>query len=129
MAQDPNREDESQNRDALLTTHALDMVTLYSSQTIDGEMEADMIRGILESNGIPSIVSDSPYAGVLGSEVKVPRGRLKEAEKLIAEARAAGPEAARKQRRLRKSRKSVACPPSAFDIQQDFDILRVRAAL
>src|SRR5205085_8508856 len=94
MAQDPNREDESQNRDALLTTHALDMVTLYSSQTIDGEMEADMIRGILESNGIPSIVSDSPYAGVLGSEVKVPRGRLKEAEKLIAEARAAGPEAA-----------------------------------
>jgi Putative prokaryotic signal transducing protein len=94
MAQDPDREDENQNQDALLTTHALDMVTLFQSSTVDGQMEADMIRGILDSNGIPAILSDTPYTGILGAEVKVPRGRLKEAQTLIAEAQAAGPEAA-----------------------------------
>jgi len=94
MAQDPDREDELQNQDQILNSHALDMVTLYRSSTIDGEMEAEMIRGILDSNGIPSIVTDTPYAGVLGTEVKVPRGKLREAERLITEARAAGPDAA-----------------------------------
>ncbi|HMC58086.1 MAG TPA: DUF2007 domain-containing protein [Candidatus Solibacter sp.] len=94
MAQDPDREDETQNQDEILTTHALDMVTLFQSSTVDGEMEADMIRGILDSNGIPAILTDTPMAGVLGTEVKVPRGRLKEAQELIAEAQAAGPEAA-----------------------------------
>jgi hypothetical protein len=93
MAQDPDREEDSQNQD-ILTSHALDMVTLFSSSTIDGEMEADMVRGILDSGGIPSILTNTPMAGVLGVEVKVPRGKLKEAENLIAEARAAGPEAA-----------------------------------
>ena len=93
MAQDPDREEDSQNQD-ILTSHALDMVTLFSSSTIDGEMEADMIRGILDAGGIPSILTNTPMAGVLGVEVKVPRGKLKEAENLIAEAKAAGPEAA-----------------------------------
>jgi hypothetical protein len=93
MAQDPDREEGSLNQD-ILTSHALDMVTLFSSSTIDGEMEADMIRGILDSGGIPSILTHSPMAGILGVEVKVPRGKLKEAENLIAEAKAAGPEAA-----------------------------------
>ena len=94
MAQDPDREKGSQNQDQILTSHALDLVTLFSSSTIDGEMEADMIRGILDSGGIPSILSNTPMAGVLGVEVKVSRGKLKEAEILIAEAKAAGPEAA-----------------------------------
>jgi len=77
-----------------LRSHALDMVTLFNSSTIDSEMEADLIRGILDSGGIPSILTNIPYAGLLGVEVKVPRGKLKEAEALIAEAKAAGPEAA-----------------------------------
>jgi Putative prokaryotic signal transducing protein len=94
MAQDPDREDENQNEDGLLTTHALDVVTLFQSSTIDGQMEADMIRGILDANGIPAILSGPPYSGVPDAEVKVPRGRLMEAQKLIAEAQAAGPEAA-----------------------------------
>jgi Putative prokaryotic signal transducing protein len=94
MAQDPDRQDETENQDGILTSHALDMVTLFQSSTVDAEMEADMIRGILDSNGIPAIVSDTPYSGILGTEVKVPRGRLKEAQSLIAEAQAAGPEAA-----------------------------------
>ena len=53
MAQDPDREEEQQGQDELLTSHALDMVTLWSSEVINAEMEADMIRGVLESNGIP----------------------------------------------------------------------------
>jgi hypothetical protein len=94
MAQDPDGEESPQNQEQILTSHALDMVTLFNSSTIDGEMEADMIRGILDAGGVPSIVSNTPYAGILGVEVKVPRGRLKEAETLIAEAKEAGPEAA-----------------------------------
>jgi hypothetical protein len=94
MAQDPDRQDETQNQEGILTSHALDMVTLFQSSTVDAEMEADMIHGILDSNGIPAILSDTQFAGVLGTEVKVPRGRLKEAQTLIAEAQAAGPEAA-----------------------------------
>ena len=94
MAQDPGGDESPKNVDQILTSHALDLVTLFNSSTIDGEMEADMIRGILDSNGIPSIMTNTPYAGILGVEVKVPRGRLKEAETLVAEAKAAGPDAA-----------------------------------
>jgi hypothetical protein len=58
-------------------------------------MEADMIRGVLDANGIPSMVS-SPVQNLPpeGYEVRVPRGRVMEAERLVAEALAAGPAAA-----------------------------------
>jgi hypothetical protein len=53
-----------------------------------------MIQGVLESNGIPSmLVRNSTYPS-LGFEVKVPRARMEEAKRLIEEAKAAGPEAA-----------------------------------
>src|ERR1035438_8208604 len=93
MAQDPEPEEQQQDQDVLLTTHALDMVTLWNSTTTSAEMEADMIRGVLESNGIPVVVGASQYPN-LGFEVKVPRGKLKEAEELIEQAEAAGPDAA-----------------------------------
>ena len=86
MAQVPGDEE-------VLTTHALDMVTLPGG-SVSSEMEADMIRGILDSNGIPSILTQTGFAGILGVEVKVPRGKLKEAEMVVAEAKAAGPSAA-----------------------------------
>ena len=94
MAQDPDREDEQQNPDELLTSHALDMVTLWSSTTVTAEMEADMIRGVLESSDIPVMVVGASQYPNLGFEVRVPRGKVKEAEELIAQAQAAGPEAA-----------------------------------
>jgi len=47
MAQDPDREDEQQGEDTLLTSHALDMVTLWNSGAMNAEIEADMIRGVL----------------------------------------------------------------------------------
>jgi hypothetical protein len=96
MAQDPDREDEQQGQggDTLLTSHALDMVTLWSSGAMNAEIEADMIRGVLESNDIPVMVVGATLYPNLPFEVRVPRGRLKEAEKLIEQAEAAGPEAA-----------------------------------
>jgi hypothetical protein len=94
MAQDPEREEERQGQDVLLTSHALDMVTLWSSSTVSAEMEADMIRGVLESNDIPVMVVGASQYPNLGFEVRVPRGKVKEAEALIDQAEAAGPEAA-----------------------------------
>ena len=90
MAQDPEERDQDQP----LTSHALDMVALYDSSTVDAEMEADVIRGLLDTNGIPSLVRrGGPYPS-LGFQVLVPRGKVMEAKQLIEEAQAAGPEAA-----------------------------------
>jgi len=86
MTQDPGE-------DVVLNTHALDMVTLPSG-TVSSEMEADMIRGVLDANDIPSLLSSASQYPPLGYAVKVPRGRVGEAERLVAEALAAGPEAA-----------------------------------
>ena len=94
MAQDPDREEEQSGPEELLTSHALDMVTLWSSATVTAEMEADMIRGVLESNDIPALVVGASQFANLGFEVKVPRGKVKESEELIAQAQAAGPDAA-----------------------------------
>jgi len=95
MAQDPEREEEQQSgSDELLTSHALDMVTLWSSEGISSEMEANTIRGVLESGGIPAMVVGAAQYPNLGFEVKVPRGKVKEAEELLDQAEASGPEAA-----------------------------------
>ena len=93
MAQDPDQDDDERDQDQILTSHALDMVALYDSSTVDAEMEADMIRGVLDSSGIPSLVKRAgPFP--LAFQVLVPRGKLQEARRLLDEARAAGPEAA-----------------------------------
>ena len=94
MAQDPDREEEQSGQDVLLTSHALDMVTLWTSGGTNAEIEADMIRGVLESNGIPVMVVGASQYPNLPVEVRVPRGKLKEAEELIEQAQASGPEAA-----------------------------------
>lgn len=95
MAQDPEREYEnSEEMGAVDPSHDLDMVPLFSSATIDAEVEADMIRGILDANGIPAIIWRGTGIPPLGVEVQVPRNRLDEARRVIAEQEAAGPEAA-----------------------------------
>jgi len=94
MAQDPEDEEEQQNGDVGDTSHSLDMVTLYTSLAVDAEMEADVIHGLLESNGLPSMVVRAPQYPALGYEVQVPRAHLEEAKRVIAEAESAGPEAA-----------------------------------
>jgi hypothetical protein len=94
MAQDPERDYEERDRDQLLTSHALDMVLLWESSTVDAEVEADMIRGVLDSGGIPSLLVGASQFSNLGYQVLVPRGKVLEAQRLIEEAKAAGPEAA-----------------------------------
>jgi Putative prokaryotic signal transducing protein len=68
------------------------MVSLFVGAS-DAKMEAEMIHGVLESNGIYSIVSGTTYPPV-GFEVKVAREHLEEAQRLVQEAQAAGPGAA-----------------------------------
>ena len=95
MAQDPECNDEERDQDQLLTSHALDMVPLWDSSNIDAEVEADMIRGVLDSNGIPTLLmGGTSQFPTLGFQVLVPRGKVLEAQRLIEEAKAAGPEAA-----------------------------------
>ena len=89
MAQDPDREDE-----LLLTTHALDMVTLWTSSGVTADVEAGVIKGVLESGGIPAIVMGAAQYPALGFTVSVPRGKLKEAQELIEQAQDGGPQAA-----------------------------------
>jgi hypothetical protein len=89
MAQDPEPE-----QGQVDPTHDLDMVPFYTSQTVDAEMEADVIRGILEANEIPSMLQRGSQMPPFGFEVWVPRAYLEEAERLVAEQRAAGPDAA-----------------------------------
>ncbi len=94
MAQDLDREEDERNQDVGSTSHALDMVPLFDSSNVDAEVEADVIRGVLDTNGIPSLMTrPGPYP-VLGFQVMVPRGKVMEAQQLLEEARAAGPEAA-----------------------------------
>ena len=64
------------------------MVTLYRSRgLVDGRLEADLIHGILEMNGIFSIVS-----GRHVFEIKVARADLQKAHQLVDIARAGGSE-------------------------------------
>jgi hypothetical protein len=92
MAQDPERDDERPEGDVDLS-HDLDMEPLYFSQTIDAEVEAEVIRGVLEANGIPVVVSASPVPS-LGFQITVPKALVADAQRVIAEQEAAGPEAA-----------------------------------
>jgi len=75
-------------------SHDLDMVTLFSSLNHDAEMEANAIHSVLEANGVPSIVVGTPQIPAFEFQVQVPRARLDEAERVLAEAREAGPAAA-----------------------------------
>lgn len=93
MAQDPE-EEEGPEEGSVNTSHELDMVTLYRSSTVDAGIEADIIRGILDSHGIPSLKSRAMGYPSLGFQVLVNRANFRNAERLIEEAKAAGPGAA-----------------------------------
>jgi hypothetical protein len=75
-------------------SHAMDMVTLFSSSNYDAEMEATAIHSLLESNGIPSVLVEPGPLPVLEFEVQVPREHVEEARRILTEAQAAGPDAA-----------------------------------
>jgi hypothetical protein len=77
-------------------TQELDIVPIFSSSNHDAEMEALAIRSLLDANGIPAILVGPSTIPSLEFQVQVPKARLDEAIRVIAEARAAGPAAAEK---------------------------------
>jgi hypothetical protein len=93
MAQDPE-EDREPAAGSVDISPELDLVTLYRSPAAGSEIEADIIRGILDSHGVPSLLLRVMGYPQLGCEVQVQRRNVREAERLIEEAKAAGPAAA-----------------------------------
>ena len=71
------------------------MATIFRSSGVTAEMEADTIKEVLESNGVPVIVTGlDVLPGAHEVVVQVSASRQAEAERLIAEALEAGPAAA-----------------------------------
>jgi hypothetical protein len=89
MAQEP--ESTTPHGDA---SHDMDLVVLFRSENHDAEMEALNIHSLLQANGIPSVVVGPSVIPSLEFQVRVPKEIAPEAERVLAEARAAGPEAA-----------------------------------
>jgi hypothetical protein len=85
MAQDPEQVDPSAD---------LDEVIVFRSSGYDAEMEATSVKSLLEANGIDSMVVGTSVMPVFEFQVQAPRAQAEEAQRLIAEAQAAGPEAA-----------------------------------
>lgn len=76
------------------TSEDLDLVTVFYSEAHDAQIKAQLIHGLLEAGGVPTVVVDTSPLPNLPSEVRVPKSRLVEALRLIAESEAAGPRAA-----------------------------------
>lgn len=76
-------------------SHELDLVTVFRlAEGGTEETEVLMVRQLLESNGIATVlVGDSPLPN-LAEEVRVSKADAERARQLIAEALAAGPEGA-----------------------------------
>ena len=68
-----------------------DLVTVFSSDEHDAEMEALAVQSVLEAGGIPAVIVGSSVLPNLPFEVRVPSSRVEEAEALIADSEAAGP--------------------------------------
>ena len=86
MAQDPELDVDPSSE--------LDAVTVFSSSNHDAEMEATAIQSMLQSNGIDAMMVGPSVIPSLEFQVQVPRSEAVDAQRFIAEARAAGPEAA-----------------------------------
>jgi len=94
MAQDPEGEPGGRPSGDEDISHESGMVLLFESMAADAEVNADNIHGVLQSSGIESLVRrSSPYPN-FGVAVLVAEADLERAKSLIAEALAAGPEAA-----------------------------------
>jgi NADH/NAD ratio-sensing transcriptional regulator Rex len=72
----------------------LDLVTVFRSAGNTGEMEAQQVKSLLESNGLEAVLVADARLPNLPDEVRVAREHLTQARRLIAEALSAGPAAA-----------------------------------
>jgi hypothetical protein len=76
------------------TSPELDFVPIFSSQNSNAEIEALSIKSILDANNIPALVVEGPGLPNLPHEVRVRKDQFEQAERILEEARAAGPQAA-----------------------------------
>lgn len=95
---------------ALDPSHDLDMVPVFIAEGADSEMCAMGIQSILDAQGIPSVLVSSSPLPSLPFEVRVPKERIEEARKAIAEAEEAGPLAAEEAERESEAGGSVPMP-------------------
>jgi hypothetical protein len=72
----------------------LDLVTVASTDGATGELQANAIKSILDAYGVQSVIVGSTTLPNLGFEVRVPQDHEVQARQAIAEAEAAGPQAA-----------------------------------
>jgi hypothetical protein len=110
--------DEVRRAEALIASHeqeisqpgdaspSFDLVTLFSSDRHNAEMEAIGIRALLDAADIPSVIVGASVYPNLPFEVRVPRNCLEDAQRVIAESQAAGPEAAEEAEKASESRAS-----------------------
>ena len=82
------------------TSEELDLVTAFFSEEHDAQSKVQVIRGLLEASGVPTVVAGHTSLPNLPCEVRVPKARLEEALRLIAESEAAGPRAAEEAEKL-----------------------------
>ena len=87
-------EESETEHESVDNSHDLDMVPIFSSSNVDAEMEAMAIHSILQASGIPSIMVGASTIPSLEFQVQVPREHVEESQRVIQEAREAGPEAA-----------------------------------
>ena len=71
------------------------MATIFRSSDHTAEIEAEMIMGMLESNGVKALLKGNDVLpGAHDVEIMVPESQQALAEQLIAEAKRSGPAAA-----------------------------------
>lgn len=75
-------------------SHDLDLETIFDALGATAEMEAIWVRGVLEANGIQSVLVGAPVYPNLRFLVRVPKKDADRARQVLDEARAAGPAAA-----------------------------------
>jgi hypothetical protein len=79
-----------------------DMVIFFRSSNHDAEQEALFVDGVLKANNISSVIVGDPVLP-LEFRVEVPRDQFERATEAVAEARAAGPDAAAEAEKLSES--------------------------
>ncbi|MGH9659510.1 MAG: putative signal transducing protein, partial [Bryobacteraceae bacterium] len=75
-------------------SHEMDLVPVFRSQSVSAGLEAMAVQAMLEAAGIPAVLVGTSSIPSLPFQVMVPRARIEEAERAVAEAREAGPLAA-----------------------------------
>jgi hypothetical protein len=75
-------------------SHSLDLQTIFTAIGATAELEALGVKNVLEANGIPTSFVSPPMYPNLRFVVRVPKRFFDQAKQILAEAEAAGPEAA-----------------------------------